>query len=1062
MVCTQNARFLRQFLGLALALSVPASNAIAEESKDQGPFKNLKFRSIGPAMGGRIDHVAGVAGDPLTYYAAGASSGVWKSTDGGLQWKPIFDDYSTASVGSIAVAPSDRNVIYIGTGEANIRANVVVGDGIYKSIDAGKTWKQVWKQEGQIGTMIVHPRNADIAFAAVLGHAFGPNGERGVYRTKDGGKSWQRVLHKDAETGASDVCFDPSNPNVLFAGLWQTRRRPWDLTSGGPGSGLYTSRDGGDTWKQLKEKGLPEGVWGKIGVAVAASDSRRVYAMIEADKGGLFRSDDGGETWQLASDSRTIRQRAWYYSTITVDPTNPDILWCPNVPMMKSVNGGKTFAAVRGFHHGDHHDMWIDPTNPRRMIDANDGGVDISTNGGESWYAPPLPLGQFYHVNVDNRTPYWVSGPQQDIGTAMGPSNSLNFAGINLSDWISTGAGETGYTVHDPSDFNIVYGGEYGGSIIRFDLRTRQPRNVSVYPDNPSGHGAADMKFRFRWPAPISQSPNDAKAIYHAANVVFKTTDGGMTWKQISPDLTRNDKSRQGWSGGPITGDNTTAEYYCTISAVAESPKQKDLIWVGSDDGLVNLTQDGGKTWTNVTANITGLPEWGSVQTIEPSPFQAGTAYVVVNAHMLDNRKPYLFKTTDFGKTWTNLAETMPADVPVHVLREDPAKEGLLYVGTDLGVQFSADAGKTWQPLKAALPTVPVLDMVVKGNDLVLATNGRSIWIFDDLTPLREWTPAVADSAVHLFSARPAIRWRLWTSIGRQALGENPPAGAVFHYLLKAKPKGEIRLELFDAAGQLVNKLTSKKTDAKEKAEGDDDDDDKDAANPMLPTEPGLHRVTWNLKYKSGRAIKNARIDAGDPTSAPFVLPGQYRANLVVGDQTFSTMVDVQPDPRSKTSLTDLAAQLKLSLATRDSFNKIADIVDQIRAVREQLKRQQPLVEANAASKELAKKVKAMAEKLDELENRLHNPKAQITYDILAQKGGAKIYSRLGLLDLPNDGDGAPTQGSKEIFAAISEDLAKCEKDWQSLQAVDLAALNREMKSLDVPHFIVPAVKKKD
>src|SRR5262245_52550825 len=636
-------RLVLPLVVISLAAVAWQARAADEPEPKGGPpeFKYLKYRLVGPAAGGRVSRAAGVPGDPLTHYAARAAGGLWKSADGGLTWKPLMDDQPTATIGSIAIAPSDPNVVYVGTGEANIRGNVEVGNGIYKSTDAGKTWKHVWKQEGQIGALIVHPTNADVAYAAVLGHAFGPNPERGVYRTTDGGKTWQKVLFKDNDTGASDVTFDPSNPHILFAGLWQTRRRPWEFTSGGPGSGLYTSTDGGDTWTQLvaappeesaeaeqepppgkrRCRGLPEGIWGKVGVEVAPSDPRRVYALIEAEKGGLFRSDDGGKTWTLANSHRALRQRAWYYSTFAVHPTNPDLLWFPQVPMLKSIDGGKTLQRVKGLHHGDNHDVWIDPKNPQRMIVSNDGGVDVSTNGGESWYAPPLPISQFYHVSADNHVPYRVGGNMQDLGTASGPSNSLSGAGILLGDWHAVGGGETGYTVPDPSDPNVVYAGEYGGYISRYDHRTRQARNISIYPYDPDGHGAEDLKYRFQWTAPILVSPHDSKVVYHAANVLFQTTDGGRSWKPVSPDLTRNDKSKQKWSGGPITGDNTGVEIYDTIFAVAESPKQKGLLWAGSDDGLVHVSPDGGKNWENVTANLKGLPEWGTVCCVEPSPF---------------------------------------------------------------------------------------------------------------------------------------------------------------------------------------------------------------------------------------------------------------------------------------------------------------------------------------------------------------------------------------------------------------------------------------------------------
>src|SRR2546428_6371907 len=702
-----------------------------EKSEHEDPlFKGMKYRPIGPFRGGRSLTAAGIPGDPNIYYFGSTGGGVWKSTDGATTWASVFDKQGTSSIGSVAVSESDPNTIYVGTGEACIRGNISHGDGVYKSVDGGKTWKNVGLRDTRaIGKVIVNPKNPDIVFVAALGHPFGPNTERGIFRTSDGGKSWERVLFKDENTGGIDIAFDPHNANILFASLWQARRMPWRLSSGGPGSGLYRSNDGGASWKQLQEHGLPKGPYGRIGVAVAAN-SERAYALIEAKEGGLYRSDDGGQTWQLVNGNHSFTQRPWYYMHVIADPQDPDTVYIANVDFHKSTDGGRTFNKVK-VPHGDNHGLWIDPKNPRRMIASNDGGVTVTLDGGKTWTREDnQPTAQFYHVITDTRTPYFVYGAQQANST-IGIASRSDDGSIDRADWYAVGGGEAGYIAPYPPDPNIVYAGDYEGLITRFDKRTGQIKNIAVSPEISDAQGAANLEHRFQWTAPIQISPHDPNPLYYGGERVFKTTDGGVHWEAISPDLTRNDKSKQQPSGGPITIDDTGTEYYDTVFAIAESPVTKGLIWVGTDDGLVHITRDGGKSWTNVTPK--DLPEWSRVSQIDASPHDDGTAYLAVDRHQLDDLRPYAYKTNDYGKTWIKITKGIPEVTFVRAVREDPKKQGLLYAGTETGVYVSFNDGADWRPLQLNLPTTPIHDLVVKNDDLVLATHGRSFWILDDV-----------------------------------------------------------------------------------------------------------------------------------------------------------------------------------------------------------------------------------------------------------------------------------------------------------------------------------------
>ena len=1001
------------------------SLGVMAEEETSDPLQNLRYRLIGPAAGGRVSRVTGVDGNPLIYYAATASGGVWKSENGGLQWDPIFDKQQISSTGSIAVAPSDPNVIYVGSGEANPRGNVAEGNGIYRSTDAGKTWSHVWQQEGQIGTMVVHPQNPDIAFAAVLGSIFGANPERGVYRTVDGGATWERVLFQDEDTGASDVTFDPANPRILFAGLWQARRHPWGMTSGGSGSGLHMSRDGGSTWQRLEEKGLPEGIWGRVGVRMAPSQPGRVYALIEAEEGGLFRSDDGGDSWTRVSDSRGLRQRAWYYTTLTVDPNNGDVVWFPQVPMLKTTDGGTTVRNVKG-GGWDYHDVWIDSQNSKRMIIGSDAGVSLSWDGGETWHRPALPLSQLYHINTDSQTPYRVMGTLQDYGTLSGPSNSLHWGGILLSDWHGVGGGEAGHIAADPSDPNIVWAGEYLGFVSRYDHRNGQAPHVGIFPENGSGHGVGDLRLRFQWTSPILVSPHDPRTVYHAGNILFRTRDGGQTWDAISPDLTRNDNSKQQWAGGPITGDNTGVEFYSTIFAIAESPLEAGTIWAGSDDGLVHVTRDDGENWSNVTP--TGMPEWGTVAGIEASRWDAGTAYVVVDAHRLDDETPYLWKTTDYGVSWTSLTGQLDSEIYLHVLREDTQRNGVLYLGTERRVMHSLDDGATWKPLQLNMPAAAVHDLKVHENDLVVGTMGRSIWVLDDLTPVREMNSEIAQAPAHLFAPPSVIRWRYASSpAGSSAgAGSNPPEGAGLSFYLAEAIEEEIKIQIRDSAGDLIRTLSSK---PKPRPVDDTHPDVRTGTKnePDLTSKAGLNRAAWDLRLDGAEEIPGAVIDIGSPRDGPLALPGDYTVQLVVGDQEVTQNLQVVVDPRVDVDPAQLAELLKFQVQLRDQLTEIAKLVATIRAVREQIEVRDRLLQDKPEALDLLEMGHALVARLGEIEEKLHNPHAEVSYDILAGRhGGAQLYSRISwLFEGTRELQTVPTQGMREVGAEMASELAE-------------------------------------
>lgn len=1019
-------------------------------------FKGMKYRLIGPFRGGRSLTAAGVPGDPTTYYFGATGGGVWKSTDGATTWSSVFDKEGTGSIGSLAVANSDRNTIYVGTGEACIRGNISQGDGVYKSVDAGKTWKNIGLRDSRaIGKVIINPNNPDIVFVAALGHPYGPNAERGIFRTVDGGKSWDKVLYKDENTGAVDVTFDPHNPNILFAALWQARRTSWSMTDGGPGSGLYRSNDGGTTWKRLEEHGLPKGPYGRIGIAVAAN-SDRIYALIEARNpdGGLYRSDDGGETWDFVNPSHSLWQRPWYYMHIFADPRDENVVYIMDVESFKSTDGGHLFNKVK-VPHGDNHGLWIDPRDTRRMIAANDGGVTVTLDGGKNWTREDnQPTAQFYHVITDTAVPYRVYGAQQDSGTVAIASRSDDGA-IDRSDWYDVGGGEAGYIAPYPPDPNIVYAADYQGNITRFDKHIGQVKAITEQPELSDAYGAANLEHRFQWTAPVVISPHDPGTLYHAGERLFKTTDGGVHWQAISPDLTRNDKSKQHVSGGEITLDDSGTEYYDTIFAVAESPITKGLIWVGTDDGLIQVTRDEGKNWNNVTPK--DMPEWSRISQVEASPLDAGTAYVAVDRHQNDDLRPYIYKTSDYGQTWTKLTNGIPEGSFVRAVREDPKKRGLLYAGTENGVYVSFNDGAEWRSLKLNLPTTPVHDLVIKDNDLVVATHGRAFWILDDVSPLRQFSDDVAKMDVHLYTPGPA--YRIQAGAGGEhhpskRTGQNPPDGAVIYYYLKDAPKAgaETTLEILDASGKVIRKYSSAETQSLDEPP---DPDDKKPEKEIKP-DAGLNRFMWDLHYEEAHRVPGYYLwEYGGGARGPVAAPGQYQVRLAVGGESQVVPLELKLDPRVNVSPADLAQQFSMLMQIHEKLNQVYDAVNQIQDVRSQvagLKRRLP---ESASAKTIAASADDLEKKLAAVRDQLVNLTISANEDSLAYP--PQIDAKLAYLAMDvNSADSAPTAAEQLEFEKLKRESGELLSRWEDLQHSDLAAFRKLTSDNSLSTVVVP------
>jgi photosystem II stability/assembly factor-like uncharacterized protein len=1017
---------------------------------DERVFGAMRWRQVGPFRGGRVLAVTGVPGEPNVFYFGGASSGVWKSTDAGANWQPLFDKQSIASIGAIAVAQSDHNIIYVGSGEACIRGNISYGNGVYKSVDAGKTWKNIGlKDTRHIGALIVDPRNPNIVFVAALGHAYGSNEERGVFRTTDGGTTWQKVLYKDNKTGAIAVVFDPNNSSTLFASLWEVYRTPWSLNSGGPGSGLYKSTDGGTTWTRLEGHGLPSGIMGRIGIAVSGADSNKIYAMVESKEGGLYRSDDGGDSWIRMNEDGRLRQRAWYFSHIFADPRSADTVYVLNTGMFRSTDGGRSFGLLPA-PHGDHHGLWIDPDNPEHLINGNDGGATVSLDGGRTWSTQyNQPTAQFYHVITDNRWPYYIYGAQQDNSTIAIKSYDDDGV-IGRQDWYAVGGGESGYIAPYPPDPNVTFANAEGFT-SRFDKRTEQIVDISVWPLDVSGNGAEKLLHRFNWTSPLMVSPHDPNTLYTAAEMVFKSTNAGQSWTPISGDLTRNDKSRQKPSGGPITLDITSVEYYDTIFALAESPIKKDTIWAGTDDGLVQLTTDGGQHWANVTPK--DLPEWSMVSIIEASHYDPNTAYLAIDRHKFDDFRPLIFRTRDSGKNWILTANGIPEGSYVRSVREDPKHKGLLYAGTETGVYFSVDDGGHWQPLKLNLPTVPIHDLEVHGDDLVAATHGRSFWVLDDITPLRQLDAVSPTAEMTLFKPQTALRLHLPTDIDRRgAVGDNPPPGVILDYYFKTAPKEEVKLEIVDSDGKVVRTLSSKE---KKGDEQPPEWPDQVKEITTIPASAGMNRYAWNLRWEPPVKIPGAFYSGVGP-QGPLAQPGTYTVKLTAGNQTQSQPLEIILDPRAKgVKAEDLRKQFELALQIRDANTNLHRAVNQIRTLRAEIKALQQRFENDLNIKPLLEHAAALDKKMTPVEEQL------IQVNMKGSEGNLAFPNMLneqfdGISAVVQGGDSAPSQQQYEVFKMLRVQLDQQLAAWKQILSTEVPAFNNHMKSSSIPVLYLP------
>ncbi len=1021
----------------------PLAVAPLAASFDPLALAAVKWREIGPFRGGRSSAVAGSVARPKEYWMGTVGGGVFKSTDGGITWQPMTDKYFGGTIGYIAVAPSNPDIVYVGGGEFPVRGNVSHGDGMWKTTDGGKTWSFLGLADTRhISRVRVHPTNPDLVYVGAQGHVWGPNAERGVFRSKDGGKSWAKILFRDDSTGVADLVMDPANPNVLYAGFWQVYRKPWTLNSGGKGSGMFKSVNGGDTWTEItRNKGLPLGLWGNIGISVSGANAQRIYAVIEAEEGGVFRSEDGGTTWTRTNAERKLRQRAWYYTKIHADPKNADVVYVNNVNFQVSKDGGKTFSNLNP-PHGDSHDLWIAPDDGNRLIEGDDGGASVSLDAGKTWTDEDFATAQFYHVITTNHFPYQICGAQQDNSTLCGPSRKAG--GIQTSDWKDAGGGESGFIASLPTDPDVVFAGSYGGLLTRKDLRNGLERNINPWPLNPMGHSAIDLTYRMQWTFPIIVSPHDPKTLYVGSSVLFKTTDEGDSYTAISKDLSRNDPRTLGPSGGPITKDQTSVEYYGTVFAIAESPVTKGVIWGGTDDGLVNITRDGGKSWANVTPKLLKEREWARVSIIEASRYNAGTAYVAANRFQMDDNEPYLFKTNDFGATWTRIdqsgaANGIPSGEFTRVIREDDVRRGMLYAGTERGVYASLDDGASWFSLRRNLPMVPVHDLAVKNGDLIAATHGRSFWVIDDLSALRQLSAASLAQSAFLYTPRASYRIS-WDGGfggggggGGGTVGANPPSGVIVNYWLKQKAK-RLTVEFRDSTGRTIRSFASDTAPVAPVVPGDGGFRGG-PPEPKVANNAGMNTFSWNLRESDATRFDGMIFWAAG-TTGPLVIPGTYTVRLIVdGGAPHDTKFVVRKDPRSNATQADLIAQYKLLMQVRDRTTDANDAVRTVRYVRAQLAdRMKDMSAADSATfKPLAA---ALDAKITDVEAQVYQVRNQSGQDPLNYpiKVNNQMAAMAGVI---GGAEARPTKQSVTVFGILNKELegylVELRKAWKEL-----------------------------